>query len=505
MNQAELASTLPQPPGRIVLRLLALVLLFGTAATWECITLTSLKGGEIWGHLRIGSWILEQHAVPHTGIFSQVSQQTWRDYSWGYDSLLAIMERFCGIRAVPAAAVLFRVSSAVVAFLLAGGMRERFWIAVVSSFSAQFAFSAIYAGPANCSLVLFGITLLSLLTARQSGQVQIVLALPAIVLIWVNLDSGFMYGIALIGLFSAVNMIECWVGAAHNEWLGTKRQRLPIGVVGKLVIGCFLASFCNPYGYYSYEGFSKSFFSQLNGSLPGYASISFHRPQDYVLLLLTMGAALSLGLRRSRDLFLILLLAACAFLSFHAERESWLVGLAALAVIGSACQTKTTDEPFTATMSNEWIVPTAATSAFLLAILAFFSLVPSGREVLLQHAATAQPVGACDYIRRRKLPQPLFNPYDWGGFVSWYLPEYPVSIDQRRGLYPEDEESTYFKVMNAEIAYREYAPMKDAQTLLFPRHSVMGEALRDMPGYRVAYEDGLSLVLQTTAKELAKP
>ncbi len=119
----------------------------------------------------------------------------------------------------------------------------------------------------------------------------------------------------------------------------------------------------------------------------------------------------------------------------------------------------------------------------------------------MQQTAKSQPVGACDYIRGHGLPQPLFNPYEWGGFVSWYLPEYPVSIDQRRGLYPEDEQITYFKVMNAEVGYREYAPMKNARTLLFTKQSVMAEALRGMPGYRVAYEDELSLVLQAPLAE----
>ena len=461
----------------------------------------SLEGNEIWGHLRVGSWILEQHRVPHTGLFSQVNLQTWRDFSWGYDALAALLERILGIRAVPALTAVFRVVLAVLAFLLAGGRRDRFWIAVAASVSAQLAFSTIYVGPANCSLLLFGITLLMLLTARLSGQLQIVLVLPAILLIWANVDSGFIYGIALIGMFFTVNLIEKWGRGAHNEWVEAKRERMPFGVVSKIILGCLLASLCNPYGYYPYESFTQNCSSRLNSLLPGYGSMSFHRPQDYLILLLTTGAALSLGLRRSRDLFLMLLLVACAFVSFHSEKESWLVGLAALAVIGSAGHTNKDIDSSNPPMKSVRIIPAAAATAFLLATLAFFSFVPSGREVLLQRMEKSQPVRSCDYIRANGLPQPLFNPYEWGGFVSWYLPGYSVSIDQRRGLYPENDQITYFKVMNAEIAYREYAPMKNARTLLFRKQSVMGDALRGMPGYKVAYEDELSLVLQAPSSE----
>jgi hypothetical protein len=37
--------------------------------------------------------------------------------------------------------------------------------------------------------------------------------------------------------------------------------------------------------------------------------------------------------------------------------------------------------------------------------------------------------------------------------------------------------------------------MKRARTLLLERQSVMSEALRGLPGFQVAYEDSISIVL----------
>jgi hypothetical protein len=110
-------------------------------------------------------------------------------------------------------------------------------------------------------------------------------------------------------------------------------------------------------------------------------------------------------------------------------------------------------------------------------------------------------VRAADYIRQHQLPQPLFNSYAWGSFLMWYLPDYPVAIDQRRGLYPEQEELDYFKVMNAEIPYQSYPPMRQARTLLLDKVTPMGDALRDVPGFRVAYEDSISIVLIQEKRE----
>ena len=83
----------------------------------------------------------------------------------------------------------------------------------------------------------------------------------------------------------------------------------------------------------------------------------------------------------------------------------------------------------------------------------------------------------------------------------WYLPEYPLAIDGRRGLYPEEEEVDYFKVMNVEIPYQSFSLMKQASTLLLDKIGPMGEALRGLPAFRVAYEDEISIVLWQDRKD----
>lgn len=498
MLQDKIASQVRQPAGGATPRMLALMVLFGAAAAWECLALSSLKSGQIWSHLRMGSWILEHRAWPRVGLFSQVSQRAWRDFSWGYDALAAIAERILGLRAVPALAILFRMALAVITFLLAGGRRGWFWLATGISAVAQYVLWVNPLDAANASTVLFGLILLILVDVRQSGQARKLCVLPVLFLLWANLDLGFLYGFGLLVLFVLARLIEDSHGGVHATSLEKPPAPLPLGLLGRITLACVVAGLCTPYGYHTYESFFQNAWSELNNSLPDYAAMSFHRPQDYVLLLLMMSAALSLGLRRSRDLFLIGLLTICAFVSFHAQRESWLVVLAALAVVGS--RILAAGEGNLATPGSKWdrLLMGAAGISILLVAIIFFLRVPAAPAELVSRAATTQPVRACDYVREHQLPQPLFNPYAWGGFVTWYLPEYAVSIDQRRGLYAENEEIIYFKVMSAETSYREYTPMSGARTLLMDKVSVMGEALRGMPGFKVVYEDEISLVLSST-------
>ena len=144
-----------------------------------------------------------------------------------------------------------------------------------------------------------------------------------------------------------------------------------------------------------------------------------------------------------------------------------------------------------------WSMRTLATAGITIALilLAFALRVPRERGVLMEKIAESFPVRACDFIRHQQLAAPLFNSYEWGGFLTWYLPEYPVAIDGRRGLFPEEEELDYFKVMNAEVPYQSYPPMNLARTLLLNKQNVMGEALRGLPGFQVMYEDHISIVL----------
>jgi hypothetical protein len=90
---------------------------------------------------------------------------------------------------------------------------------------------------------------------------------------------------------------------------------------------------------------------------------------------------------------------------------------------------------------------------------------------------------------------PLFNEYQWGGFLTWYLPEYPVAIDGRTDLYGDDINLRYFKLINAEIPLDTDPMFANAQTILLPANSTMAEALTTIPGFKMVYRDDLAIVL----------
>jgi hypothetical protein len=485
-------------------RIVTMLLLFASAAVFEAKNLSSLSAlsnGDIWLHLRTGIWILQNHGVPHSGLFSQSLELPWITSSWGYDVLVAVAFRMLDLRSIPVLLMGFKLAFAGVAFLLAGGFRGRFWPAVGLSATAQYILGNVQPGPGYCSILFFAAELLLLNESRETGRVRLLFWLPPLLLVWANLDIQFVYGILLVLLFLTTSLLEDLgrrSGVEHRQqkWAAVSPRKA--GIVATL---CGIATLVTPYTYHLYGGFFASVTSAANRYFPDFNALGFRRPQDYVLMLLTMAAFLALGLRRSRDLFQIALMIGCTMLSFHAQRDAWFAVLAAIAVIGGAiretCRIADADNGRT---WNRRVLISGGVSVAV-AMVAAAVEIPRSHDALLAKVARTYPVAACNYIREHhredqlQLPQPLFNSYDWGGFLTWYLAEYPVVIDGRSGLYDDDFIVQYFKVMNAEVPYQAYPAMAQAGTLLLQRNSMMGEALSTLPAFRLAYGDSVAVVL----------
>lgn len=469
-------------------RIPALILLFTIAATLEAVHCDSLANvsanSDIWWHLSSGLWILHNHALPHSGLFSQLSGLPWIASSWAYDLKLAIFYKLFGLASIPVFLMFFKAALAVLLFLLAGGRRGNFWSAVALSALAQYILAGVQPTPAYCSILLFGVELLLLVESRRRGDWRLLFWIPPLVLVWANLHVQFAYGIALLALFLAATAAAAKLSNRPDQTPGR------VSTIAALSLG---ATFITPYIYHPWGVFFATTLSPANSYLPDFQAPGFRQPQDYLLLLLAMGAFLALGLRRSRDFFQISLLMVCAALSFYSQRDIWLVTLAAVAVIGNV----QTSEKTSRSRSNPALA--AAIISIGILMIAAVTCIPHHHEALMTKVARNYPVTASNYIREHHLPQPMFNAFEWGGFLTWYLPEYPVAIDGRTDLYGGDFVIEYSKVMNAETRYTDFPALANARTILLPRHAIMAEALSSVPAFKVAYTDDVAVVLTRNA------
>ena len=476
-----------------LLRIPALVALFTGTAIFQAVRVAVLQDADIWWHLRAGLWILENHAIPHHGIYSQHASAPWVASGWLYDVAVAIGYSVIGLRILPLLAMIFGLTLAIVTFLLASARSGNFWRAVALSAIAQYTIT-LSSTPELFSILLFGIELSLLVRSNRTGSLRPLFWLPALFLFWANLHSQFVLGLLMLLLFAAAVALEQWLCRSGFQPVlaGT---RLSLSRLSAIVGASFLATLINPYTFHLLPQALHSSYNRLLFEYFGNMSaLDFRRPQEFVLLLLSMSAFVVLGRKRPVDLFKIALLTVATLVSLRIQRDSWIVVLAAIGVIGESFaqpQLQPTRSPS---------LRTRAVAAAVLVSVVFLlaSLRIPRNEVLMQDVYNSFPAKACDFIRSSQLPQPVFNAYRWGGFLTWYLPEYPVAIDSRLALYGETFSESYFKAVSGTERMESNPAFARAQTLLLERQSGMAKALATLPAlraqFRVVYQDEMAIV-----------
>jgi hypothetical protein len=473
-----------------------LFVLFATSGVIESSRLAAFGSPDIWRHLSAGTWMFVNHAIPHNLIFSQSFQLPWVNSSWLFDALTAIAVKLLDLRGLVWLDMTFGLAIAVAIFLLARGARRGFWSGALLTAIALYLLVGVPLRSSVASIFLFAVVLTLIAKARFAGDSRTLYWLPPIFLFWANLDIQFVYGVAALLLLliaeASASLAPKFASAGH-----AKDSQIPLPTVAAVTAASAAATLCNPYGYRLWGAAlrSVSLFA-ADPYFPEMHALRFRQPQDYVLLLLVMTAFFALGRRHVRDLFALLLLTACSVVSFHLQRDAWLAVLAAVAVLSQAldatCSDKTReiDPPAAA-----WVLPAAIVAAFVVLMLTFAVRVPSDRARLMARISEKFPVRASDYIRQHDLPKPLFNGYDWGSFLTWYLPEYPVAIDSRSDAYGEELTLGYFNVTTGQVPLAADPALSKSQTILVEAYSEMGKALSILPGYKQVYLDEQARVL----------
>jgi hypothetical protein len=481
----------------LIARVVALTVLISAAAVYEAAHVSAVSAPEVWVHLRTGVWILQNHSIPHTGLFSQTPILAWDDSTWGFDVVLAGIYRLFGLRGIPILLILLKLTFALVTYLLARAGRANFWGAVLLSTVAQYVIAGLQPLPYVFSILFFASEFLLLLRARLAGQSRSLFWMPPVFVLWANTHIQFIAGLIALVLFLVATWIERMLRDFGFCWIDDRIAQVRLQTIGIATGLSFLATLFTPYTFhllprafrvlYSAVGFEH--FSEMT-------SMSFRRPQEYMLMLLVMAAFLALGRRRSLALFEVLTLIAGMLVAFRIQRDAWLVVLPAIAVLsrGFRFEQKEKQAPSSLSQSSaRW-----AAASLSLVIVAIAAMFLPGPQPLMAKVSEDFPVKACDYIREKRLPQPLFNAYIWGSFLTWYLPEYPVSVDSRIELYGNDRLAAYFDVVGGTKRLEEEPTVARAGTLLIERQSAMSKALMTLPGlksqYQLVYSDDIASV-----------
>lgn len=156
---------------------------------------------DVWWHLKVGDWIVQHAAFPHTGILSRsAAARPWAAYSWGYEVLLSRLYQWFGLIGIALYGTMLTLMVAFSIYWMLRRLSGSFWMACVLAVLCCYAFLFLMMPrPVFFSIALLGATLTLLLEAQRTRDIRKLYWLPLIFLLWANLHIQFIYGLAVWG------------------------------------------------------------------------------------------------------------------------------------------------------------------------------------------------------------------------------------------------------------------------------------------------------------------
>jgi hypothetical protein len=344
--------------------------------------------------------------------------------------------------------------------------------------------------PVFFSIILLCVSLTLMLQAQRNGRLQTLYWLPLIFFLWANLHIQFIYGLVVLGLFVAITAAQRFAPRLGIAPTFLEGPTLPLPPLIAVFASCVLATLISPYSYHLYGViFTYSRSTLIYSIIKELQPVSFRGYENFAELLLTSAAFYAVGCRQKVDLFKLALLMMSCVVAFRTMRDSWFLCVIAAACIADAPVAQAERDP----AEKPWEL------ACVFAIVAvMLLLLSSGTDFTtrgLDRAISSRfPVNAVNFIHQNRLPGPLYNTFDWGGFLTWYMPEYPVVVDGRTDLYGDQLNKLLFDTQNGEASYKNNPYLNQAGIVLLHRQDGLVSTLALDPRFQKVYEDQIATV-----------
>ena len=445
---------------------------------------------DIWWHIGVGDWIVSNGSVPRVGILSQHLERPWVAYSWGFDVMVSTVHRLQGLPGLVGFLICFQIVISLALLLVVRRFTKSPWWTCVIAGATIYASYVNPLRPVLSTLLLFTLELFVIFEAERRADDKLLAWLAPIFFLWGNLHIQFVYGLFVVVLYASARV-------ATFVWKRGENPFRPLFVIAVLG-GCLLCACVGPNGILPFK-VALDYAADLRAFqvIQELHAINFRRPEHFVQLLLLMVACFVAGRSPRAGLFRPLLLVASAIVSFRAMRDSWFVSMVSGIVIADAVGTAMAQAA--ADVRATPVVRPAVHYALAAALALGVSFQLARHEgmtasELAEVIDRNYPLRAAEFIERAALKGPMYNDFNWGGFLILRLPEYPVSIDPRADLYDPALFTQSLKTANATPGWQQDPDVARANFIVIQRWFPLATALAGDPRFHLAYQDHIASV-----------
>ena len=444
---------------------------------------------DLWWHIKNGADILATHHWPTTDPYSfTVHGQPWMSCEWLGDILLAWVSQAGGVLGLDILLIVLG-SAVMIALYYLGTLRSGNSKAgfLAAGLMCSLAFVSFTLRPQMLGYLFLVLTMIALEFFRQ-GKHRAIWFLPPLMLVWINTHGSWIIGLGAIIAYWICGLKKFEIGGIiGTAWTRSERRQLSL-----VFMLCLAVLPITPYGT-RLVMYPFSVASSLPVSLE-YVTEWWPMPFDdsggKLFLAILLGfLVLQVVYRFSWRLeefalFLFATASACIHMRF-------------VLIFVPFCV------PLLAMVFSRWLPPYDrrkehyALNAILIASVIAGVIWFHPSQASVQKKIDARfPVGAVNYIRQHSVPGPMFNSYNFGGYLVWSLtPERKVFIDGRSELYEAggmlDE---YIHVANLHPGALAILGGYHVKSCLMEEDAPLATVLAALPDWKKVYSDNTSVL-----------
>ena len=446
----------------------------------------NLLDPDAWWHLKTGEFIAAHKAVPRTDPFSYTrAGQPWVAHEWLTELFMYGLYRAAGWGGLSVAFALILCGSFLLLYLRCP---KNAYLSGALTVWGAWATTPVWGVRPQVLSLLFTSLWLLILEASESNPAILWWTLP-LMLVWVNSHAGFALGVVLLALFFVGELLERFAQPQSAAPVNNARLR---ALVFAFFLTLLVVSF-NPNGIRMYSYPLQTLRSKaMQTYISEWASPNFHRADYWPFLLLLIAVVVRLAWSRAsvrpRDLLLLLV---STFAALSSIRMIPLFVLIAVPLLAKTATLWLRDRP------RSQPVPRFVFNAFVLVAMAGFVAVHIAMVFRQQTQAEAEhfPAGATAFLAAHPPDRPIFNHYDWGGYLIWRLyPKTRVFIDGRADLYGDAIFQEFMRTYLLTKDWQQILTRWRIGTVIVTPDSALASGLRIDPQWSVRYEDRKAVV-----------
>jgi hypothetical protein len=358
--------------------------------------------------------------------------------------------------------------------------------------------------------------------SRQGRELWLLVPL---MILWVNLHSGYALGLALIAVYlfgEGVDVIaseakqspsysDAYAASSHPSFrsgsllamtrsLTTRHSSLV--TLASVFAVCFIAVLFNPNGatMYAYP-FETLTSPTMQAYIQEWFSPDFHfvEFQPFAILLLATLAAMALSGKRA-SLTQTILLAGFGYAALRSARNIPIFALIAAPVLAEHLWHIVESRGWATILSRQNRISRGmiAINWLLLALIVAAAMLRLGMVAANQNQVERArfPAAAVDFLQKEKLPGALYNASGWGGYLIWRLyPETRVFIDGRADVYGDAFiENVFLKAYRGGADWRTPLEQYNVRVVLVEPDAPMAARLAQEGEWRKVYEDKQAVI-----------